>query len=107
MQKMCVSNDILGGQMLVIIKNAPDTPDGAQGIKLAKDATADLVCLQKGVYFALGKNLEGFNGNVYVLDEDLRMRGLNDTSLLKKSIKVDYNTLVDLMLRSDKVVGMF
>jgi len=93
--------------MLIIIKNAPDTPDGTQGITLARDAAADLVCLQNGVYFTLGKRLDGFSGNVYVLDEDLRLRGLSDTSLIKKAMKVDYNTLVDLMLKSDKVVGMF
>jgi sulfur relay protein TusB/DsrH len=93
--------------MLVIIKNAPDTPDGKQGMTLARDMCADLVCLQNGVYFAQGKRLEGFGGNVYVLDEDLRLRGLSDSAIGKDIKKVDYDVLVDLMVASEKVVGMF
>jgi sulfur relay protein TusB/DsrH len=93
--------------MLVIIKNAPDTSDGKQGITLARNMGADLVCLQNGVYFAQGKRLEGFGGNVYVLDEDLRLRGLSDSAIGKDIKKVDYDVLVDLMVASEKVVGMF
>jgi sulfur relay protein TusB/DsrH len=93
--------------MLVIVKNAPDTPDGKQGLTLARDMGADLVCLQNGVYFAQGKKLEGFGGSVYVLDEDLRLRGLSDAAIGKEIKKVDYDTLVDLMAASEKVVGMF
>ena len=93
--------------MLVIIKNAPDTPDGTQGMKIARDMGADLICLQNGVYFAQGNRLEGFLGIVYVLDEDLRLRGLSNMPLGKEIKKVDYEAIVDLMAESEKTVGMF
>ena len=93
--------------MLVIVKNAPDTADGQRGIILAKDMSADIILLQNGVYFARGGVLADFSGLVYVLDEDLILRGLEDVQIGKDIKKVDYSTLVDIMAESDKVVGMF
>jgi len=93
--------------MLVIVKNAPDTADGKRGIILAKDMSADIILLQNGVYFARGGVLADFSGLVYVLDEDLILRGLEDVQIGKDIKKVDYSTLVDIMAESDKVVGMF
>ena len=43
--------------MLVMIKSAPDTTDGALGLTLAKESGADLVLLQNGVYFAQKERL--------------------------------------------------
>ena len=93
--------------MLVIVKSAPDTTEGKRAVIFAKDMAADLVCLQNGVYFVSGAGLDNFSGKVYVLDEDLRIRGLSDGKIGKDITKVDYDTLVDLMAESDKVVGMF
>ena len=61
--------------MIVIIKSAPDTPEGKRGIKLARDMAADLFLIQNGVYFAQEERLEGFCGTVYVLEDDLKLRG--------------------------------
>ncbi|MFN3740539.1 MAG: sulfurtransferase complex subunit TusB [Thermodesulfovibrionales bacterium] len=93
--------------MLVIIKSSPDTPEGRRGFKLARDMASDMVLLQNGVYFAQRERFEGFCGKVYVLEEDMRLRGLKDDEVLKDAEKIDYDRLVDLMVEEDKVVGMF
>lgn len=93
--------------MLVLIKSAPDTTDGASGLRLAKEAGADLVLLQNGVYFAQKERLGNFAGKVYVLDDDKRLRGLKDSEIDARAKTIDYDRLTDLMAESDKVVGMF
>lgn len=93
--------------MLVIVKSAPDTTDGKRGIKLARDMAADVVLLQNGIYFAQRERLEGFCGTAYVLDDDVRLRGLKNGEIEKDIKMVDYGSLVDLMAGEDKVVGMF
>ena len=93
--------------MLVIIKSAPDTPEGKRGVKLARDIAADVCLIQNAVYFARKDRLESFCGTVYVLDEDSRLRGLSDNEIEKDIKKVDYDGIVDLMAGEDKVVGMF
>ena len=67
--------------MLVMIKSAPDTTDGALGLILAKESGADLVLLQNGVYFAQKERLGTVPGAVYVLDDDKRLRGLKDSEM--------------------------
>jgi sulfur relay protein TusB/DsrH len=93
--------------MIVMIKSAPDTPDGVRGMALAKDGGADLVLLQNGVYFAQKERLGSFSGAVYVLDDDKRLRGMKDAELDARVKAIDYNQLTDLMTENDKVVGMF
>jgi sulfur relay protein TusB/DsrH len=93
--------------MLVIVKSAPDTTDGKRGVKLARDMAADVVLLQNGVYFAQKERLEGFCGTAYVLDDDVRLRGLKNDEIEKDIRRLDYGSLVDLMAREDKVDGMF
>lgn len=93
--------------MLTIIKSSPDTPEGKRGFKLARDMASDMVLLQNGVHFAHRERFEGFCGKVYVLEEDMRLRGLTDSEVLKDAVKIDYDGLVDLMVEEDKVVGMF
>lgn len=93
--------------MIVIVKSAPDTPDGQRGLKLARDMAADLLLLQSSVYFAQRQRLEDFPGRVYVLEEDLRLRGLSDSQIGKGIKIIDYDTAVDLMAESEKIVGMF
>lgn len=93
--------------MLVIIKSAPDMPEGKRGVKLARDMAADICLIQNAVYFALRERLEKFCGTVYVLEEDRLLRGLKDEEIEKDIIKMDYDGLVDLMAAEDKVIGMF
>jgi sulfur relay protein TusB/DsrH len=68
---------------------------------------ADVVLLQNGVYFAQKERLEGFCGTAYVLDDDVRLRGLKNDEIEKDIRRLDYGSLVDLMAREDKVDGMF
>ncbi|MGO9015771.1 MAG: DsrH/TusB family sulfur metabolism protein [Dissulfurispiraceae bacterium] len=93
--------------MIVIVKSAPDTPDGQRGLKLARDMAADLILLQNSVYFVQGQRLEDFPGKIYVVDEDLRLRGLNDSRFRNDFEIINYDTAVDLMTEGNKVVGMF
>lgn len=93
--------------MLVIIKSAPDTPEGRRGIKLARDMAADICLIQNAVYFAQKERLEGFCGTAYLLEEDSRLRGLKNEDIGKGIRRLDYDSLVDLMVNEDKVLGMF
>jgi sulfur relay protein TusB/DsrH len=93
--------------MIVIVKSAPGTPDGVRGVTLARDASADLVLLQNAVYFAQKERLGVFQGTVYVLDDDKRLRGVRDAELAETVKTIGYDRLTDLMTENDKVVGMF
>lgn len=93
--------------MITIIKSSPDTPEGKRGFRLARDMASDMVLLQNGVYLAQIDRFEGFCGKVYILEEDMRLRGLKDNEILKDAIKITYDDLVDLMDEEDKVIGMF
>jgi sulfur relay protein TusB/DsrH len=93
--------------MLVIIKSGPDTPEGKRGLKLARDLAADVVLIQNGVYFAQKDNLEGFCGRAFVVDEDCRFRGLDESALEKDISRIDYDELVDAIVGEDRVLGIF
>lgn len=95
--------------MIVIVKSAPDTSEGKRGVKTARDMSADLILLQNGVYFIEGGKLEDlkFYRTAYVLEEDKRLRGLKDNDANKNIKGITYDSLVDLMDGSDKVIGMF
>jgi sulfur relay protein TusB/DsrH len=93
--------------MIVMIKSAPDTTDGATGLTLAKEGGAELVLLQNGVYFAQKERIKDFPGTVYVLDDDKRLRGLTDSEIDGRVKTIDYDKLTDIITGGDKVVGMF
>jgi sulfur relay protein TusB/DsrH len=93
--------------MLVMIKSAPDTTDGAIGLTVAKEGGADIALLQNGVYFAKKEKLGAFSGVVYVLDDDKRLRGLKDSEMDVRAKTIDYDTLTDIITAGKKVVGMF
>lgn len=95
--------------MIVLIKSSPDTPEGQRGVKIARDMSADVVLLQNGVYFVRGQKLEdlGFYRTVYVLADDMRLRGLKTADPDRDIKDIDYDGLIDLMAESDKVTGMF
>lgn len=93
--------------MLVIIKSSPDTTEGKRAVKLARDMATDICLIQNAVYFAQKERLEGFCGMAYVLDEDARLRGLKSEDMSKGIKETGYDELVDLIVKEDKVVGMF
>jgi sulfur relay protein TusB/DsrH len=93
--------------MLIIIKSFPDTPEGKRGIKLAIDMAANVVLIQNAVYFAQGDRHDSFNGIIYALEDDIRLRGLRDEELRKDMKKLDYDGLVELMIEEDKLIGIF
>ena len=93
--------------MVVIIKSAPDTNDGALGLTLAKNGRADLILLQNGVFFAQKERLRSFPGVVYVLDDDKKLRGLKDSELDEQVKVIDYDKMTDIITSDEKVTGMF
>ncbi len=93
--------------MIVMIKSAPDTPDGTRGLTLAKDGGADIVLLQNGVTFIHQDSLGPFSGTVYVLDDDRKLRGLKDPPADPRMKTIDYDMLTDIITGDRKVVGMF
>lgn len=93
--------------MIVMIKSAPDTTDGGLGLNLAKHSGADLALMQSGVYFAQKERLKDFSGAVYVMEDDKRLRGLNDSELDKRVKVINYDELTDFITAGRKVVGMF
>jgi sulfur relay protein TusB/DsrH len=93
--------------MVVIIKSAPDTNDGALGLTLAKEGRADLILLQNGVYFAQKERLGSFPGAVFVLDDDKKLRGLKDSELDERVKVIDYDNMTDIITSGDTVTGMF
>ncbi len=95
--------------MLVIIRSAPDTPEGKRGVKIARDMAANIVLVQNGVYFTQKERLEdlGFFKTAYLLEDDKRLRGLKDAGENRNITDITYDGLIDLLTGSDKVVGMF
>jgi sulfur relay protein TusB/DsrH len=93
--------------MLVIVKSAPDTPEGKRGIIMARDVAANVVLIQNAVYFALKNRPEGFSGIVFALEDDLRLRGLNNDDLKGDIRKLSYDGFIDLMVEDDRVIGIF
>jgi sulfur relay protein TusB/DsrH len=93
--------------MLVIVKSAPDTPEGKRGITMAKDLAANVVLIQNAVYFAQKDRLDGLSAIIYVLEDDIRLRGLRDDEINKGIKKLDYDRLIELMIEEDKAIGIF
>jgi sulfur relay protein TusB/DsrH len=93
--------------MLVMIKSAPDTTDGALGLTLARESGSDLILLQNGIYFAQKERLGTVSGAVYVLDDDKRLRGLRDAEMDARIKIIGYDTLTDIITSGVRVTGMF
>jgi sulfur relay protein TusB/DsrH len=87
--------------MLFLIASPPDTKEFKTAYKLARDMDADVCLLQNAVYAS--RTLD--DSNIYVLRDDLRLRGVSEKEVMGRFI--DYNQLVDLMIESDKVIGVF
>ena len=43
----------------------------------------------------------------YVLEDDKRLRGLKGTDETMNTKNIDYDGLIDLIVKNDKVIGMF
>jgi sulfur relay protein TusB/DsrH len=76
-------------------------------LTLAKESGGDIILLQNGVYFAQKERLGIFPGAVYVLSDDMRLRGINDSELDTRAKTIDYDKLTDIITGVDKVVGLF
>ena len=93
--------------MIVLVKSAPDTTDGMRGISFAREWGADLILLQNGVSFGRKSRLKDYQGRVYVLDDDKRLRGIKDDELADGVHAINYDQLTDMMTEGENVVGMF
>ena len=93
--------------MIVMIKSAPDTPEAKRGITLAEDLAADLILIQNAVNLVRQVHVGSILDAVYALDEDLRMRGVGPDADIGAIRRIDYDTLVDLITKADKVHGAF
>jgi sulfur relay protein TusB/DsrH len=87
--------------MLFLISSAPDTREFKTSYRLAKEMNADVCLLQDAVYAS--RELD--DDNVYAILDDMRLRGIGEGEVRVKPI--DYDQLTDLMVGSDKVVGIF
>lgn len=91
--------------MMVVIKSSPETQGARQGLLLARQGKAPVVLIQNGVYLALGGPLAGFEGRVFAVVEDMKLRGVEVQGDAVKPI--GYDELVGLMAGDEKVVGLF
>lgn len=87
--------------MLFLISSAPYTKEFKTSYSLAGDMNANVCLLQDAVYASRELNDKG----VYVILDDIRLRGIKDDEVQGKLI--DYDQLIDIMVESDKVVGIF
>ena len=87
--------------MLFLISSAPDTKEFKTAYKLAKDMSAEICLLQNAVYASRNSD----DNRLYVLHDDLQLRGINENEISGR--RIDYGQLVDLMTKTDKVVGLF
>ena len=94
--------------MIVVIESGPNTTDGRRGVDIARSEKDVLVLIQNAVVFACAELAAGGGpGTTYVLEEDLRLRGLRAEELDERIVQIGYPALVDLLAGDDKVVGAF
>jgi sulfur relay protein TusB/DsrH len=87
--------------VLILISSAPDTREFQTALSIARLMEADICLLQSAVYAA--RHIKA--PDVYVLDDDLMLRGIRKDEVSGKI--VDYGQLIDLMDNADKVAGCF
>jgi sulfur relay protein TusB/DsrH len=88
--------------MLVLIKSGPGER-AQKALELARLMQAEVLFLQNGVLLCQERFLGNFPGRVYVLAEDLRLRGLSEG----RAEPVSHQGLVELMSRHEKTLGLF
>ncbi|GAB4534504.1 MAG: hypothetical protein Fur0020_01170 [Thermodesulfovibrionia bacterium] len=87
--------------MLFLISSPPYTKEFKTSFNLAKEMNADVCLLQDAVYACR----EIDDKDLYVILDDIRLRGIKEDEV--KGRPIDYDGLIDLMVKSDKVVGIF
>jgi sulfur relay protein TusB/DsrH len=87
--------------VLFLISSAPDTREFKTAFSTAKELNAKICLLQNAIYAARNAS----DNNMYVLSDDIMLRGLSENEISGKPI--DYGQLIDLMTDADKVVGIF
>jgi sulfur relay protein TusB/DsrH len=94
--------------MIVVVKSGPDTTDGRRGVTMARSEGAVLVLIQNAVAFAHSEvSGSAGPGATYVLENDLRLRGMGAEDLDERIVRIGYPEFVDLITAADKVVGAF
>jgi len=86
--------------MLFLISSAPDTKEFKTAYHLAKNLNAEICLMQSAVYASRDLN----DQSLYVLRDDLQLRGITEDETSSKII--DYDELIELMLNTDKVIGL-
>ena len=109
-------------KIAILLKSGPCTDEAGRALQTAADMlaqghTVSLFLLQEAVRFCragrqcpnytdiqelIGKNLE-----VHVLARDAGLRGINTPSAGEAVSDGSYESLVDLMVTCDRVVGIF
>jgi len=87
--------------MLFLISSAPDTKEFKTAYKLAKNMNAEICLLQNAVYAS--RSLD--DSSLFILRDEIQLRGVSENEVSGKII--DYSQLIDLMIATDKVVGIF
>ncbi len=87
--------------MLFLIASAQETQEFRTAYTLATEMKADICLIQNAVYAA--RSID--NGSVYVLNDDMALRGIGEHEISGRPI--DYGQLVDLMTNTEKVAGVF
>ena len=93
--------------MIVLTKSGPHTAEGKRALTLAKDASANMVLVQNGVYFTQSGLLDDFGGSVFAIQEDVALRGLENKAEGKNIKYIDWDVLTDMLAGDENVVGMF
>jgi sulfur relay protein TusB/DsrH len=87
--------------MLFLISSAPDTTKFRTAYRTAKEMNGQICLLQDAIYAAKDAD----DDSLYVIVDDMRLRGMSDDEISGRPI--DYSQLIDLMVDTDKVVGLF
>ncbi len=87
--------------MLFLISSAPDTKEFQTAWSIAMSMEADICLLQSAVYAVRQNGVS----DVYVLDDDLMLRGIGRDEA--SGTIINYQQLMDLMTGADKVAGIF
>ncbi len=109
--------------VLMLIISPPESQNAARALKLARDLNGKGnrvgVCfLQDGALLARVTGDEGAKDlivqllsrkvDLYVIKDDLRMRGFGEKELIPEAKLVDYHQLVDLLMdRYESILGAF
>lgn len=93
--------------MFVIIKSPPGSPGAEEGLRVARERSADILLIGDGVRFAMRGALEDFCGTAFVHGKDLWLRGLGVGDVEKGVKALTAEELVGLLAASDRVEGVF